>query len=179
MSRRTTLATAAAVAVTAFAGGLILSLTERSPTAAAVAESTRQTLTQTQFIDLEGKTIALSDWAGTWRVVNFWATWCAPCREEIPAFVAIRTQFAPKELTIVGIAIDQRELVKPFAESLGINYPLLLGGGDTLDLMRLLGNTSGALPFTVFIDPAGRVVDQHLGPLTQPSLSEKLAKLRS
>jgi thiol-disulfide isomerase/thioredoxin len=82
--------------------------------------------------DLSGATVKFADTAGTVRLVNFWATWCAPCREEIPYFKEFETKYGPKGFKVVGIAMDDEGLpvVKPFAEEMGMNYLVLLGNEE-------------------------------------------------
>ncbi len=122
---------------------------------------------------MEGKKNRISDWQGKVVVVNFWATWCAPCREEVPALVRTQVKLGPKGLQIVGIALDELERVKPFAVEMGVNYPILLAGVEGLELVRAAGNEIGALPFTVFIDRSGKVIKAELGGVNE----EKLEKL--
>ena len=80
-------------------------------------------------------------------VVNFWATWCAPCREEIPGFVRLQERYGPRGLQFVGIAFDQPDKVAEFGREFRVNYPLLLGGLDTMELLRDAGNRAGVLPY--------------------------------
>ena len=98
-------------------------------------------------------------------VVNFWATWCAPCREEMPEFVRAQAELGGKGLQFVGIAVDQADKVRQFAEEIGLNYPALIGGYGAMELSKSLGNQLMALPFTVIVDRAGRVAHTQLGPL--------------
>src|SRR6478609_7341682 len=93
----------------------------------------------------------LEQWRGKVLVVNFWATWCAPCREEIPGFVKFQQQYGTRGVQIVGIAIDTAERVAPYVQEIGINYPILVGGIETMDFARQIGNRAGVLPFTVVI----------------------------
>jgi peroxiredoxin len=127
--------------------------------------------------DLDGRTQALSQWRGKILVVNFWATWCAPCREEMPEFVAAQAARGTKDVQFVGIAVDQADKVREFAKQIGLNYPALIGGFGAIELSKSLGNTLSALPFTVVIDRHGRVVERHLGPLVQPGLDRVLDTL--
>ena len=134
-------------------------------------------LTGAKFVDLEGKLRSLSEWRGNLVVANFWATWCAPCLEEIPLLMAARRMRIGKGMEIVGIAIDQEAKVAQFAAKMQIDYPILIAGPDGLDLVRTLGNRSGGLPFTVFLDRQGRPAQTKLGVLRQPELDSILAAL--
>jgi thiol-disulfide isomerase/thioredoxin len=136
-------------------------------------------LAQAVFKDLDGKSRRLAEWQGRALVCNFWATWCAPCREEIPLLIAARQKYGPSGVEIVGIAIDNAAKVREYAASFNISYPVLLAEADGLDLMRQLGNSAGGLPYTVIADRRGGVVHRKLGALKQAELNgflEPLAK---
>ncbi len=105
----------------------------------------------------------MSEWAGDLVVVNFWATWCAPCRKEIPGFITLQERYAGERVQFVGIALDQLDAVRGYAEEEGINYPLLIGEEAVFQYMRALGNTIGALPFSAIIGRDGRVLTTHQG----------------
>jgi thiol-disulfide isomerase/thioredoxin len=109
--------------------------------------------------------------------VNFWATWCAPCREEIPELTKIQEKYAANGVQIVGIALDNVLKVREYAKEMRIEYPLLIGFGETLGLARDLGNSAGVLPFTVVLDRTGKLVHAHAGAITEASLSAELAPL--
>ncbi len=113
--------------------------------------------------DLNGVSHPVSDWQGRLVVVNFWATWCPPCREEIPELIALQERYKDQGLQIVGVAIDHPEAARRFSDSVGINYPVLLGEPGARQAMRDYGNNSGSLPFTVVIESSGRVVARKLG----------------
>ena len=130
-----------------------------------------------RFVNLSGSTETLEQWRGRVVVVNFWATWCAPCREEIPVFIRMQSRYGAQGLQFVGIAIDQREPVSAFQREFGMNYPVLLGGLETMELMRSTGNRSGVLPYTLVIDRAGRLASQALGGLKEDRLEAILAPL--
>jgi thiol-disulfide isomerase/thioredoxin len=134
-------------------------------------------LRQARFADLEGKVQQLAQWRGRVLVCNFWATWCAPCREEIPLLVAARKKYASAGLEIVGIAIDNGDKVRQFSSFMGITYPVLVAEADGLDLMRRLGNSGGGLPYTVFVNRRGALVHRKLGALKDGELDEVLAPL--
>jgi thiol-disulfide isomerase/thioredoxin len=135
-------------------------------------------LLSANFLDLDGRTRRLRDWQGTALLCNFWATWCAPCREEIPVLVAAKQQGLPERCEIVGIGIDQAANVRDFAEKYKMRYPLLLGDSASIDLLRELGNRAGALPYTVALDRTGAVVWRHLGAVKEPELRKVLDSFR-
>lgn len=160
------LVAATALGAGAFVAGRVL---RRSPEAEALENAT--------FVDLQGMRRALPEWRGKIVVANFWATWCAPCLEEIPLLMAVRK--AQKGIEVVGIAIDQATKVQQFVAKMQIEYPILLAESQGLDLIRTLGNRSGGLPFTVFLDRAGRPARTKIGVLRQPELDSTLAALVS
>jgi len=129
------------------------------------------------FIDLSGKQRKLDEWQGRILICNFWATWCAPCREEIPLLMAAREKYATLGLEIVGIAIDNATKVRDFTSSLNISYPIYLAEANGLDLMRSLGNGSGGLPYTVVADRNGGVLHRKLGAFHQGDLDAILGPL--
>lgn len=134
-------------------------------------------LYQTAFGDLNGAQTALAQWRGQVLVLNFWATWCPPCREEIPEFMQTQTRLGARGMQIVGIAIDDAQAVAAFVAELKINYPTLLGGLAGSDLARALGNRSGGLPFTVIVDRNGNVVAAKAGKMTGAELEAIVAPL--
>jgi thiol-disulfide isomerase/thioredoxin len=126
--------------------------------------------------DLAGRPHSVSEWDGRVLLINFWATWCAPCREEIPAFIAVRRQFQEKGFEIVGIAIDQPEFVIEYARDFAITYPLLYGAEDAIAVSSLYGNRQGTLPYSVLVDAQGRITHIHnSGVLKEPELSRLVA----
>jgi thiol-disulfide isomerase/thioredoxin len=115
------------------------------------------------FPDLAGKFRTLGEWRGKVLVCNFWATWCAPCREEIPLLVTASRKYGPSGVELVGIAIDNGAKVAEFAASYKIPYPILVADTNGLSLMGQLGNSAGGLPYTVVADRSGKLVHQKLG----------------
>ena len=129
------------------------------------------------FVDLAGKTRRLTEWQGKVIVCNFWATWCVPCREEIPLLVSAQQQYGHKSVQIVGIGIDHADKILEFAGLFKIPYPLLVADATAADTMKQLGNSSGGLPFTVILDRGGAVVKTRLGALKPGELEQILAPL--
>lgn len=129
------------------------------------------------FRDLQGQPRRLVEWQGKALLCNFWATWCAPCREEIPLLNAAQQQHGAQRFQVVGIALDNAANVRKFADSVKIAYPVWLAGSAGLELMRRLGNTSGGLPFTVMLDRRGRMQSRKLGAFSASELSTDVAAL--
>jgi len=134
-------------------------------------------LRDASLLDLDGKPRRLTQWLNRILVCNFWATWCAPCREEIPLLMAARTKFSASGLEILGIAIDNVAKVREYSTSLSISYPILVAQADGLELMRKLGNSAGGLPFTVIANGRGEVVRRKLGAFHQGDLDAILGPL--
>ncbi|MGB5561431.1 MAG: TlpA disulfide reductase family protein [Sedimenticolaceae bacterium] len=130
------------------------------------------------YPDLQGKQRQSSEFADKVLVLNFWATWCPPCRKETPEFVALQEAFRG-QVQFIGIAIDDEEPVREFADSYGVNYPLLLGDVEAVALSRQLGNRYEGLPFTVVMAPGGNVVLRHTGGLDREKLEPLLRELTS
>jgi thiol-disulfide isomerase/thioredoxin len=129
--------------------------------------------------ELDGKKHSLEEWRGKVIVLNFWATWCPPCREEIPLLIALQKQRAAEGLQVVSVAIDNETAVRPYRQSAGINYPVLMGGDAALDLVARYGNSMGALPFTVIIDRGGAIAVRKLGAFTRKELESLVEPLLS
>ena len=126
------------------------------------------TLPQFSLSNLQGQSTPISTWAGRPLVINFWATWCAPCRREIPLLKILAGEWAAQQVEVVGIAVDHREQVVHFADQFKITYPLLIGEQDALDVAAKFGVASPAFPFTVFTDRHGEVVALFVGELHRP-----------
>ncbi len=163
------------LALAALAGGVWLAQTRYAPQPPAMPAL--DTLWQLDFPDQKGQRQALSQWRGQVLVLNFWASWCAPCREEMPDFDALRAQYRAKGVEFVGIAIDNPASVARFLQQQPVTYPILVGEGAAHTLARQLGNPSGALPYTIVLDREGRQVLSHLGRLPRATLEAALRKL--
>jgi len=129
------------------------------------------------FVDIRGRVRHIAEWKGKPLVCNFWATWCPPCREEIPLLVASHERVAKRGGEILGLALDTSANVVEFTRTTRINYPILVSDPSAIELMARLGNRAGGLPYTVFIDRAGRVMGRHLGMLHGSDLDANLVKL--
>jgi thiol-disulfide isomerase/thioredoxin len=131
--------------------------------AAAADGALPETLPDFTLGDLAGKPTSIRSWPGKSMIVNFWATWCAPCRREIPLLRELQKQHGAEGFQIVGVAVDIREDVVKYAQEIGIDYPVLIGEQDGLDAVNKFGQGSIGFPFTVFTDNQGRIVLFHLG----------------
>ena len=129
--------------------------------------------------DMDGKPRSLSEWDGKVILLNFWATWCPPCRKEMPDFVELREELNEQPFEIIGVAIDRAEPVQDFVDEIGVNYPILLAELEGLKIMLAYGNQLTTLPYTVIIDQSGKVVEafrtevnkQQMLDIIQPLLS--------
>jgi thiol-disulfide isomerase/thioredoxin len=136
-------------------------------------------LPEFSLADLAGKPTPVSSWSGKSLVINFWATWCAPCQREIPLLKALAAEWAGRNLTVVGIAVDYPEKVREFAGRFKIDYPVLIGEQDALDIAAQFGMASPGFPFTVFTDQRGEVVALFVGELHRPQADFILSQVQS
>lgn len=178
LSRLRLLATIITIAAT---GGGLYACSPKSDTPPATVTSVQPdaatALFDARFNDLNGKMQPLSQWRGKVVIVNFWATWCPPCREEIPEFIKMQEKYGKQGLVFVGIAIDQKDKVQAYADQMGINYPILLGELEAIDLTKRAGNRLGGLPYTVIIDRHGKIAASEIGGLTQAKLDTLIKPL--
>jgi thiol-disulfide isomerase/thioredoxin len=131
---------------------------------------------------LDGSERRLSDWDGEARIVNFWATWCAPCRREIPILKQLQTDKPEKQLQVIGIAVDFMDDVRAYAEEARFNYPILVGQEEAIAVAEVSGVEFIGLPFTMIIAADGTLVATHMGEIMQPHvdrISEVMRDLAS
>jgi peroxiredoxin len=115
--------------------------------------------------DKDGNMRFVQEWDGQVLIINFWATWCPPCREEIPEFIKLQSKYAKQGLQFIGIALNKAEEVQNFAIEFGMNYPILVGEQAVIGVAGDFGNRVGLLPYTVVIDRNRRIVFIKKGPL--------------
>jgi len=167
------------VALLALAGGLYAGLRYQAPAflAATQTKTASEILFESVLSDLKGDNQPFEQWRGKVLVVNFWATWCPPCREEIPQFIKLQEKYRARGLVFVGVAIDKKDAVRTYADEVGINYPVLMGDLAAMDLSRKAGNHAGALPFTLIIDRSGKIIATKYSGLTQDKLEAIIGSL--
>jgi peroxiredoxin len=126
--------------------------------------------------DMHGADVALASLKGQVVLMNFWATWCSPCRMEIPWFVELQNKYRDKGLRVVGVSVDDTpEQMLPFAKQFKINYPLLVGQ-EREDVQNAFGPIF-AVPISVIIGRDGRVCVKHIGPVTKEQFESEIASL--
>jgi len=124
-----------------------------------------------------GERISARDFDGQVVLVNFWATWCRPCREEMPMLVNLHHDYQDKAFQVVGIALDDVQQARDFAAELGVDYPILVGSTDVMAVVQLYGNLSGVLPYSVLIDRDGIIRWTYLGELKDEDLKGRIREL--
>jgi thiol-disulfide isomerase/thioredoxin len=138
----------------------------QAPPMAAPAAQLAATVPDFKLGDRAGELKSLHDWRGKALIVNFWATWCAPCRREIPLLEQLQRDRAAEDFQVVGIAVDFRDKVLAYADEMKIQYPLLIGEQEALDAASAFGVDAIGFPFTIFTDTQHRVIVAHMGELT-------------
>lgn len=124
--------------------------------------------------DVNGKPQPLAQWKNKALIVNFWATWCSPCVEEMPELSALQAEISPEKIQIIGIGVDSAANIAKFVAEHKITYPLYTGGMGAAELSRQFGNKAGALPFTVLIGRDGQIRKTYLGRLKIKELRNEL-----
>jgi thiol-disulfide isomerase/thioredoxin len=181
MDPRTPKFALALVAVIAGAAGLYLASRQSAPptpvatTADAPAVPTHRP--SFSLVDLDGKQRSSDEYAGKAVLFNFWATWCAPCRREIPMLNALQAEYGPRGLQVLGIAMDTPENIALYRKELNIEYPSLQGELEAVAVGRQFGLDLYALPISVFTDKEGRILGVHMGELTREQAEPYLAKM--
>lgn len=121
---------------------------------------------------LDGKIVRLADYKGKSVLLNFWATWCIPCKVEMPWFMEFQKKYGSQGLVIVGVAIDDPDAVRKFTEKLGVNYPILLGTRPVFDAYSNVGMLG--LPTSFYIDQQGKLLGQSSGPLSRSAIENEI-----
>jgi thiol-disulfide isomerase/thioredoxin len=178
----------AAVAIVAVAGGVGAGhwlhhdepppLDSPAPPQASAAQANAVTaLWDSPMHDADGKPQSLAGFKGQTVVVNFWASWCGPCVQEMPTLAQLHHEYAHKGVKFIGIGVDSEKNVKAFLQKIPVDYPVYVSGFAGADLARNFGNTAGGLPFTVVIDAKGVIRSTKLGEIQPDELKKTLDAL--
>ncbi len=143
---------------------------EVTKTVAAGSAATASVIYSTSLPDLDGRPQSIGQWSNKLLVLNFWASWCAPCIEEIPILIRLQSKYAAKGLQIVGIAADSASNSAKFGQKLGINYPILADEIRALEFSKRTGNRLGLLPYTVVLTSRGDILMTKLGVVIESDL---------
>lgn len=166
-------------AVIALISGFFLGNEIRQPEqpGATVSSEAVEQFLKTRLSDADGTIQPFAQWHGKILVINFWASWCPPCRDEMPAFARLQAKLQHQQVQFIGISLDSADNVLEFSRLSPVNYPLLVAYSEGSELTRLLGNTRLALPYTVVLDREKRIRLTHLGQITEHDLDKLLQKL--
>lgn len=125
--------------------------------------------------DLQGQLRSINEFAGKPMLINFWATWCAPCLREMPMLQEVwQSRQAGGTLTVIGVAVDQSDTVAPYLQKTGVTYPILVGLADAMAATELFKPDFVGLPYTVFTDAEGNILNTHSGELSLEQLTTNL-----
>ena len=122
----------------------------------------------------DGKPVNTSEWQGKVLVVNFWASWCPPCIEEMPTLDLLSQESLQQNVLFVGIGIDSPSNIREFLKSTPVSYPIVIGCLEGSNLSKQMGNTQGALPYTVIINPKGKATYTKLGKISEEELRKAI-----
>lgn len=162
------------IAIFAFAIGWVVN------SAQVESEFTTTTMLQAELLATDGQdavtTGRVEDQLRALTLVNFWATWCAPCREEMPMFESMYRQFKPQGFQVVGITIDSMAKARPMLDSMDITYPILYAEQTGMQIMDSVGNPNGLLPYSLLLDDKGAMLEQKVGAISADDVANWIAK---
>jgi peroxiredoxin len=183
MARSKTVLLYAGVAVVSLAAGMFTSQwlergqTDASPAVTAATVGVPEQRIDFTLKDLQNQPVSLSQWDGKVILLNFWATWCPPCRKEMPDFMELREELHGQGFEVIGVAIDRADPVQDFIDEIGVEYPILLAELEGLQIMKAYGNQLTTLPYTVLIDRQGKVVEAFRTEVSKQLLKPKIESL--
>lgn len=165
----------AGVVVLAVAAGAAVGIGRKS--AVEMPDPRAEAIFAAQLPDTLGANHELAQYRGKVLVVNFWASWCAPCLEEMPGFVRLQNKYRERGVVFVGVAIDDPDAVRPFMAKLGVDYPVLTAEAAGYELLKAAGDSKGVMPYTLLISRAGAVAQTRSGIYRETELDQALAAL--
>ncbi len=169
----------AAALLAGVAGYRLGTVGERTDTMSMPATPPGLQVLELVLTDLNGQPQNFAQWRGKVMIVNYWATWCQPCREEMPGFSRLQDKYRDKGVQFVGISSDPPDKIIEFNKTTPVSYPLLIGDIGIMESSAKLGNTRQGLPFTALFDRDGRLSATKLGRLSEPELERQLKELLS
>jgi thiol-disulfide isomerase/thioredoxin len=167
-ARRAALMTLGLTGAVALAAGAVWNW-RRSATEPSV-DQPASWLFEVKLPDADGVERPLKAWEGKLLVVNFWATWCTPCIDEMPELQQFADEFAAHNVAVIGVGVDEADKIRDFRRQHALRIPLLAAGFDGMELARRLGNPEPVLPYTALISPQGQIVEEHSGRIQPPEL---------
>lgn len=134
-------------------------------------------LPEQMMLDLDDTPLSFSQLKGKVVILNFWATWCPPCRREMPTFIKLQEEYGAQGVQFIGVAVDNPKMAKRYGSDHGINFPLLQGEESGLELSMQLGNKRSILPYTVIFDRSGKVVSRRSGEIHRKEILNTITPL--
>ena len=129
------------------------------------------------FNEVDGEKIKLSDFRGKLVLINFWASWCGPCRAEIPSLIEIQKTYQDRSFSVIGLAVENKQDAKQFIQDKNINYPNAYGEESMTDLLKEMGNPDAILPFSVLLSPRQEILSIYPGILSQAKMNRVIGRL--
>lgn len=126
---------------------------------------------------LDGKVIKLSDYRGKLVLINFWASWCGPCRAEIPTLVKIQKTYKERSFSVIGLAMESKEDANKFLQTQDVNYPNAYGAEAIREILKKVGNEDGILPFSILLSPKQEIMAIYPGIVSETKMQRVLGRL--
>lgn len=155
---------------------LLISACEKAPPSMFDLKKSGTTAPEFSLPSIDNKTVKLSNYQGQLVLVNFWASWCPPCRLEIPDFIKLQKKYQEKEFTFIGIGVENKKDIKAYSDDMGINYPVTYDTAQAMEVARAYGNSVGALPYSILISRDQKILEIFPGLLTSSRLSKAIEK---
>jgi len=170
--------TAAILIFGAIFGNFAVNMFNQAPAPATETPSLiGSSLPEYRLLSLDGVRENSNQWLGKVQVINFWATWCPPCKREIPTLIEIQNDYHDRGVQVIGIALDDPKAVAKYVAEKGINYPVLAGDDDVVEVSEKLGNDLGILPYTVIADRTGKISFIRHGEVDREMVENEIQKL--